>query len=204
MVGTISPVVYGPRHRWSWSRLIGVYTLSQIAGACLTGLLLGGIGLLLRALIRWESATLTPLFTMLAAFGALSDLKLLPLPLPSRCWQVPQSWKRFSPGIMASCFGFGIGVGVLTRIPFASFYLVLAVCAGSASLPLGVVLMALYGMTRAASVAVVAHGQGCAPDPCARLMTITRLTPLIGYLDGLVLAFVTGVFLLQAVRAHLL
>jgi hypothetical protein len=204
MVGTISPVVYGPQRFGTWSRLISIYTLSQIAGASLTGLVLAGMGLLLRTLCRWETFPLAAVFALLAAIGALSDLKLLPFPLPSRCWQVPQSWKRLSPAIMAACFGFGIGVGVLTRIPFASFYVVLAACVGSASLPLGIGFMALYGMTRAAGVAVIAHGQGGAPDPCGRLITISRLTPLIGYLDGLVLAFVTGVFFLQAVRAHLL
>jgi hypothetical protein len=99
---------------------------------------------------------------------------------------------------MSALYGFGIGVGVLTRIPFASFYLVLLACLALASLPLAVGIMALYGVTRATTVALFAHGQSFAVHPHQRLVILTRLSPVIGYLDGLALAFVAGIFFVQS------
>src|SRR5713226_7486162 len=122
MVGTISPVVCG---KSTWYRLISIYSVAQVAGAALTGFLLGSIGVLFRTAFPWQNSSLVIPFGVLAAIGALHDLQLLPFRLPSRCWQVPQSWKKFRPSVMSASFGFGIGLGVLTRIPFATFYLVL-------------------------------------------------------------------------------
>ena len=202
MVGTITPVVHGLTHLGTWYRIIGVYALSQVAGAALTGLAAAGTGVLVWALCPWEATPFVMLLVLLAGIGALQDMQLLPLRLPSRCWQVPQHWQRFSLPIMAACYGFGIGLGVLTRIPFASFYVVLVACAGLASWPLGVGLLALYGAVRAGTVAMVARGQASAQDPHARLDTLVRLTPFIGYLDGLVLAFAAGVLLGQLLVFH--
>jgi hypothetical protein len=198
MAGTITPVVCG---KSMWYRLISIYTMAQIAGAALNGLLLGEIGILLRAALPWQNTPLIIPFGVVAAMSAVHDLGLLPFRLPSRSWQVPQSWKRFRPSVMSALFGFGIGLGVLTRIPFASFYLVVFACVGLASLPLALGIMVLYGATRAGTVALVAYGQAFAPDPHQRLRAFTGLSPLVGYLDGLVLAFAAGIFLVQSFLA---
>src|SRR5229473_4289724 len=168
MVGTISPVVYGPTRLSTWYRLMGIYVMSQIAGAAVTGLVTASVGELLRTLFPWDIPSLANSLAIVAAVAGVRDLKLVRFRLPSRNWQVPQSWKRFPPGIMAACYGFGIGLGVLTRIPFASFYFVLLACASLASLPVGVGLMALHGTARAGTVALVARGQAFAPDPHER------------------------------------
>lgn len=168
MVGTITPVVYGSCRGPSWPWLMGIYAVAQIAGAALTGLVLGGFGALTRTLLPWETTDLLIPLSVVGAVGALHDLKLLPFRLPSRSQQVPQSWKRFSSAIMAASYGFGIGMGVLTRIPFASFYLVLLACAGLASLPLSVGLMALYGATRAGTVAATGRRRA-QRSSCARV-----------------------------------
>lgn len=195
MVGTITPVVYGPTRFSTWYRLMSVYTLSQIIGAALTGSLLAVCGMLSRTLYPWELSALTPAMGILSGIGAMHDMKLLPFRAPSLHWQVPQSWKRFAPSVMAACYGFGIGLGVLTRIPFASFYIVLVACTGMANLPYAVGLMALYGATRAGAVALCARGQAFARDPHQRLMTIAHMGPVIGYLNGIVLAAVAGFLL---------
>jgi len=121
---------------------------------------------------------------IVAAFAALCDLRMLRVRLPSRNWQVPQSWKRFPPSVMAACFGFIIGLGVITRIPFASFYFVLIACVALGSVPAAVVLLALYGAARAGAVALIARGQAFARNPHERLETMARLGPVIGYLKG--------------------
>jgi hypothetical protein len=203
MVGTITPVVYGSGSRSSWCWIICIYTVSQIAGAAVTVFVLATVGLLGKLIYAWSTTTLAAAICMICAIGALQDLKLIRYSLPSRCWQVPQRWKRFSPRVMASCYGFGIGLGVITRIPYASFYLVLVACAGLASVPHAVGLMSLYGVTRAATMAFAASGQASVPDPTARLMAIVRLSPLVGYGDGLALAVVAGLMLSQSVLSHL-
>lgn len=203
MVGTISPVVYGRRRMGTWYRLMVIYALSQVAGAGLTGLVFAALGIALRAFCPAQWTILAESLAFVAVIGALRDLKLVRVWLPSHFWQVPQSWKRFPAPIMAACYGFGIGLGVLTRIPFASLYFVLLACTGLASVPVGVGLMVLYGAARAGTVALVARGQASAPTPRERLTTIGLLTPLIGYLDGLALALVAGLLLCQSLLAHL-
>ncbi len=198
MAGTISPAVCG---KSTWYRLTSIYTVGQVVGAASTGLVLGAAGIWVHKRFAWETRTLEIVLGFLAGIGALHDVKLLPFRLPSRRWQVPQSWKRFHPSVMATFYGLGVGLGVVTRIPFASFYLVLFACGGLASLPVAAGIMALYGATRAGTVALVARGQGFAAKPHERLDIISRFTPLIGYLDGLVLALLAGFFLAQAFLA---
>jgi hypothetical protein len=140
---------------------------------------------------------LTALSVVAAVLG-LRDLKLLRFRLPNRLWQVPQSWKRFPPSVMAAYYGFGIGLGVLTYIPFSSFYFLLCCCASVGSLSLGVGLMAVYGAARAGTVALAARSQAFVPDPYERLDTVGRLGPVVGYMDGLALALVSGLLLGQA------
>src|SRR5438445_9864607 len=128
MVGTIWPVVYGPNRHCQRYPLISLYSVSQVAGAVLTGMVLSTIGMLGRVFLSWELMDLLRVQAVFAAIGAMSDLKLLAFRLPSRSWQVPQSWKRLPPSGMVVLYGFGIGLGVITRIPFASFYLVMLAC----------------------------------------------------------------------------
>jgi hypothetical protein len=199
MVGTITPVVYGPSRLSTWYRLLAIYTASQLAGALLTGLALAAVGMLLRALCPWSMTGLAVALATLSFVAALHDLKLLPFRLPSHCWQVPQSWRRFSPSLMAACYGFSIGLGVLTRITFGSFFPVLLACVGLSNLPLALSIMVLYGAARAGTVAFVARGQAFVDDPSKQLRTVVRLAPLIAYLDGLLLAFFTGLLLGQFV-----
>src|SRR5947209_5426979 len=132
MVGTISPVVYGSSRRSLWHRLMGIYVASQIAGAVLTGVIFAAAGAVLQAVFHWNSYGLVATLAVVAVLAGMRDLNLVRYPLPSRNWQVPQSWKRFSPGVMSASYGFGIGLGVVTRIPVASFYFVLLADAGLA------------------------------------------------------------------------
>jgi hypothetical protein len=175
----------------SWSYRISMYIIAQIAGATLTGALIACVGWAIQ-LDFWHFRACAIALALIAAIGSLHDLQLLPFRLPSRCWQVPQRWKQFHPSVAAACYGFVIGLGVLTHIPFASFYLVVGVCALLANPSLGAALLAVYGAARAAAVAIVARGQRVAADPHHRLLTIARLSPFVLYIDALTLAGVAG------------
>ncbi len=59
------------------------------------------------------------------AFGA-RELRLCPFPYPQSTWQVPIEWRRLPLFLMSFTYAFVLGVGVLTRIPAGSFFIVIA------------------------------------------------------------------------------
>src|SRR5262249_30093000 len=125
MLGTISPAVCRSAGNPTWRRLISVYSIAQIAGAAVTGLTISVPARLLHEYLMWDPASAALAIGGVVGLAALVDFKVLKVRLPSRNWQVPQSWKQLTPSVMAASYGFGIGVGVLTRIPFAGFHAVL-------------------------------------------------------------------------------
>jgi hypothetical protein len=64
-------------------------------------------------------AAVVAAFTMLCV---LRELKLIRLPLPSRAWQVPRHWLRVGAYRSAVAYGAVMGVGFLTRAPFATYH----------------------------------------------------------------------------------
>jgi hypothetical protein len=190
MVGTATPVVYGPNR---WKRVIAIYALSQVAGALSTGLVLWAIGIAVRTLFAWDSAFAAAITSAVCAVGALHDLKLTTIWMPASRWQVPCQWKRYPWPLMAAMYGFGIGTGVLTRIPFASFHAVLIATILFADLPLALGVMLVYGATRAFAVAITSQLQLLISDVRQRTLTISRLAPLLGYCNGIILAAVAGI-----------
>jgi hypothetical protein len=195
MVGTISPVVYRSNGGTSWGRVIAVYSVAQILGAALMGLMLVGIGNALQVFWTWNSFSAVLSLVVFVGIAGLIDLQLVPFRFPSRNWQVPQSWKHLPPYIMAACYGFAIGTGVLTRIPFAGFYSILFAVVAAANLPVGVGIMVLYGVARAGTVALIAHGQAGVLERDKRMDTIASLSPLVRCLEGLALALIAGLLL---------
>jgi hypothetical protein len=130
-----------------------------------------------------------------AAFGALQDLQLTTAWLPTTRWQVPWQWKRYPRSLMAAMFGFAIGTGVLTRIPFAAFHVVLIATTLLADLQSALLVMLVYGATRALGVAVASQLQMLILDVRQRPAAIHRFGPLVGYLNGIVLAAVAGILI---------
>jgi hypothetical protein len=190
MVGTTTPAVYGARR---WSLMIAIFVLSHIAGALVAGLAVWLIGRGLHALIALDLPVAAAITAAAACLGAVHDLKLTSFPLPTTSWQVPWQWRRFHHTVMAAMFGFTIGTGVLTRIPFATFHVVLIGTALFADLPTALLIMAVYAIARALAVVVVSQLQLLIPDARRRPAAINRLGPLVGYLNGITLGAVTGV-----------
>lgn len=67
-------------------------------------------------------------------------------PVPSSMWQVPARWIH-RPLLGPMVWGFFLGSGISTQMPFPSFYALLAVVT-TLSWPLGTALMAIYGVSR--------------------------------------------------------
>lgn len=196
MVGTISPAVCRSVGDSSWRRLISIYSIAQVAGAAVTGLTLSVAAGFLHEYWVWDPASAALAIGGVVGIAALVDLKVLDVRLPNRNWQVPQGWKRLAPSVMAAAYGFGIGVGVLTRIPFAGFHAVLFAIVALADIPTGVGIMMLYGAARSATVAWIAYGQRSDVMACSRrLDQIASLSPLARFLEGLLLSFIASLLI---------
>jgi hypothetical protein len=130
----------------------------------------------------------------LSLLGALREFQLLPLPVPSTRWQVPQRWKIFPPTIMAGCFGFMIGLGVLTAVPYSTFYIVLAACLLIGDPFLGILIMALHALAQSLFMLFLTRSYFRAPDRLAYITRVANFGSYIPWINAFTLGIV-GVFL---------
>lgn len=87
--------------------------------------------------------------TLLCVFRELGVIRL---PLPSRAWQVPREWMRVGAYRSAVAYGAVMGVGFLTRAPFASYHVALIWAFLSGSPLHGAYIGVAFGMGRAVSL----------------------------------------------------
>lgn len=89
---------------------------------------------------------------VVAAFALLCvfrELNLISLPLPSRAWQVPRHWMRAGAYRSALAYGAVMGVGFLTRAPFATYHVAVIWAFLSGSLLHGAYVGLAFGVGRA-------------------------------------------------------
>ena len=150
MVGQIGPLVQVGKKKTA----LAVHVLGGIAGGATIGLLLGFGGLLLRAALGDALDTIFFVVVPLALLYAASvDLGLLRLPHLTWVRQTPGSWPcsmGHYPGIFA--WGFDLGLGVTTRIPYQSTLVVPLAALLSGDLATSVAITTVYGAARALAV----------------------------------------------------
>ena len=152
MVAQIGPLVQVGRRKTA----LAIHVLGGIAGGAVIGVLLGFGGLLLRALL---GDTLDTVFVVVVpaalAYAAAVDLGLLPVRQITPERQTPSSWPcslGHYPGIFA--WGFDLGLGVTTRIPYQSLLVLPLAALLTGNLAASVAIMAVYGAARALAVVV--------------------------------------------------
>ncbi len=144
MVETISPAVCGTRRRTALALLL--FAAGSIGIAALVGLLLGVFG----------SAALVPVAIALAIAGVLRESGLVRLPVPQSRRQVPERWHHELPlPVWSLGYGAGLGVGVLTYQPVATF-LVVAVAAAASGPTAAVLALSAFGIGRVAGASLPA------------------------------------------------
>ena len=149
MVETITPVVHGGRKKEYWVS-VALHALGATLAAATFGLILGGIGDLVRA--PWGRAgavvvaVIATMYTVREAFG-------LPIPLPDRHAQVPQWWRDFfSAPVSSFLYGAGLGIGYFTFLRFGT-YVAVSVAAFSIGDPvIGMLVCVPFGLTRGLTV----------------------------------------------------
>lgn len=157
-----------------------------LAGA-LTGLAFSAAG---RAVDEvWPDAHLPFALALgsIALAYALHELELIRLPVPGRDWQVPAGWVRHNFYRSAAIFGSTVGFGVFTRVPYATFPVLLAWLFVSGDPYYGVAAGLVYGSLRALSIYSSA-GSNAPEDLVGLNQQLMRLTPLQHQLAGLALA----------------
>jgi hypothetical protein len=122
-----------------------------VAGAA-TGAVFAALGALLHAAWPDGRVPLAIALGIITLVYALSEAGFIHLPVPGRNWQVPADWVREGFYRSAAIFGGTVGFGVFTRIPYASFPILLGWLFVSGNVLYGVIAGLVYGTCRALSI----------------------------------------------------
>jgi hypothetical protein len=175
MVARIGPLVQVGRKKTA----LGFHVLGGLVGGATIGVVLGFAGLLLRAALGDTLDTIfviaVPAALLYAAAVDLGVLRVRPI-----TWerQTPGSWPcalGHYPGIFG--WGFDLGLGITTRIPYQSLLVIPLAAFLSGDLGTAVAITAVYGASRA--LAVVAAVSMAGEDYVAACDAIqSRVLPL--------------------------
>src|SRR2546421_3325895 len=156
MIGTIGSLVQETSNRRRWLLSVSLYSAACITTATLSGAGLGGVG---QIVVRWVTSTtfhwVNPhagawFIGSLTLAYAVSDLGLLRMPRPTLREAVPITWWRaWRPYGAAIAYGAALGTGVMTRVPFGSFYILCLLCVVKGNAVYGAALIGTYGAARA-------------------------------------------------------
>jgi hypothetical protein len=142
MVDTIGPAVCGSKPRTVIALLC--FAAGAIGVAAALGLALGLLG----------SPALVPVAVAVAVAGALREAGLVRFPLPQMRRQVPERWHHELPlPVWSTGYGAGLGAGLVTYQPVATF-LVVAVAAAASGPRAAVLALAAFGAGRAVAAAM--------------------------------------------------
>jgi hypothetical protein len=122
------------------------------AAGAIVGGAFAGLGLAVDDLVPDAKAPLAVGLGAVALAYAMHELGLLKLPVPGRDWQVPADWVRHGFYRSAVIFGGTVGFGVFTRVPYATFPILLAWLFVSGNVPFALAAGLVYGGLRAVSI----------------------------------------------------
>jgi hypothetical protein len=151
MLSSIHPLgEAGRRQRW-WLT-VTAHIVGSVLGGASAGLLLGGAG----ALGAWAGvgwAWRLGLAAAVAAGAALVDLRGWPTWLWRPRRQVNEDWLgRYRGWVYGGGFGLQLGTGIATIVTAATVYVVGALALAAGSWRWGVVIGAVFGLARGATV----------------------------------------------------
>ena len=170
-----------------WIQRATVYALAMTVAGGATGVAFAAAGWGLSS--AWEDATVVLAVALgaLTLVYALHELGFLRLPVPGRDWQVPASWVRHGFYRSAVVFGGTVGLGIFTRIPYASLPVFLAWLFVTGNPAYGLLAGLVYGGTRALSIYLGAPAAGTA-DLVTLNQRLMSLIPRWHQITGVALA----------------
>jgi len=132
---------------------------------------------------------------LLAAAAVAADPRL---PAPGSRWMVPREWARFGPTGYAAAFGLVLGTGVVTMMPSAALYAMLATAEAAPAWWQTFLLLLAFGATRALMVVVLtARSARRGRHPVESMAWIARVTTRVATIEAL-LAAALGTEVLRA------
>ena len=156
MIGTIGSLVQETSHLKRWLISTTLYTIACLCTSILLGLFLGLVGyfvhFLLRPCIICDSTSSIEYIVigLLAVGYALSDIGFFRLPRPHILAAVPVTWWRWwNPYGAALAYGAALGLGIMTRVQFGTFYILCLWCVLKGTPIYSMLLMGTYGIIRA-------------------------------------------------------
>jgi hypothetical protein len=199
MVGTITSAVRGREARSRRYGSISYFVMSAFGGAS-AALAAAGLGSLVLGSLPsrsgWRLFGGIALLAALREFGAFGPTRL------RRSRQVSESWRRRFPPIVAwGMYGYGLGVGLVTLVPFWSTYAFLVGCAVLGDFGVAAIAGALYGGARAALAAPlgIRGGAGSGAD-LRRMSEMARAAGLVRGVNATALLVISLSLLIAACR----
>jgi len=187
MVGTIPFVGYGGQRRPNLQMLLVLHGGGYLCGSAVLGLVAVMVGAFIRGLVPIDAVLVGGILCLL--YG-LREVGIARVAAPQLDRAVPHGWRlRFKPLTACFLYGTALGVVVMTRIPNAAVYPVVAWIILQGRLLPGMLVSAGLGIGKLVPVAYFSNqlrigGEG-RPIPSG----MRRLAPSIGYCSGLALAF---------------
>jgi len=168
MVETFTPAVCGSRSRQRLA--IALFSVGALVASAALGAALGFAG----SLIGTTPALIAA--ASIAALAALRETGILRLPLPQSRRQVPERWRSELPlPFWSAGYGAGLGVGVLTFQPVATFWVACAAALALGRPLLAACCFALYGAGRAFMAVWPYRREGDGPAAVERLVARSGL-----------------------------
>jgi len=145
MALTINPAVSGTRRRWVLNSF--GFTVGAFVGA-MVSLLLMLVGVVTLSVLI-SRGVIVVIAVCIISWAILHDLGV-PLPLPYRRQQVPE-WLRnvLPPGVVATAFGFQLGIGFLTLFTYSTQLAFLIALPFLSSLGAMIAVVAMFALGKA-------------------------------------------------------
>jgi len=152
MLSSIHPLGERTRHN-IWGITVGAFIVGAVAGGIMLGVLAGGVGGVGHMLIPWSPRNAFVAAIGVVGLATVGDLLRgsRALPWPQR--QVNEDWLTTYRGwVYGAGFGFQLGGGLFTYITTLAVLATIAVAVLSASVLVGAVIGAAFGLFRGLAV----------------------------------------------------
>ena len=150
MLASIHPLGERARHNRFWITATA-YIAGSVAGGVIAGGIAGAIGAVLGAMLSPGPVVVAWLAVLICLSAALLDTSGRRLPGARR--QVDDDWlHRYRGWVYGAGFGFQLGLGVVTIVTTAAVYATFALAALTGSVGTGIMIGAIFGGARAATL----------------------------------------------------
>lgn len=176
---------------WAYFSNYGFWVFSWVIGHLLGGIfffgLLGWLGSLFSKQVRFYAFIV---LIIICIVGALHQLKVIQIPFPQIKRQVSRLWLvNLHKNFVAFGYGFQLGSSVATRIKVATTYIVIGISFCLGSVIYGVLLGALFGLSRSILPIILASISGSPDKSLIFALKFNSYDSIVQRVNGVMLVF---------------